>query len=236
MSAGAPMTRSQRSYYFVRHGLPLSEDASFGLSGFERDMLGEVDASLSITGREQAARVVGFVRDAGAELIISSTRRRARETAQVIATGSGLPLGEAFAELDEIAPGRLPLGRPPLLRLLLSRRWPRALRRRVGHALRGALSLLYIVQWRRGRTTEGDEIDAARRRVQQLLARLDAMPERRIVVVGHAYWILLMALEAVAGGPRNLLRLGWVDNCSVTRVDSDGAGGYQLVYFARRAG
>jgi broad specificity phosphatase PhoE len=60
-------------------------------------------------------------------------------------------------------------------------------------------------------------------RIRGVLAKLDAMPDTRVAIVTHGYWILLMSL-IVPGR----LRLRFLTNCAVTRVDADGLGGYRL--------
>ena len=78
-----------------------------------------------------------------------------------------------------------------------------------------------------GGVRAGWDLRAVEDRVYGVLARLDELPEDRLVVTGHGYWILLCSL--FAGGAA---RYRWIDNCSVTRIDADGAGRYRVVTFA----
>ena len=72
-------------------------------------------------------------------------------------------------------------------------------------------------------------------RIERCLARLGAMPEPRVAVVGHGYWIFYMVLCCVPRGPRHLYEVRpWVDNCSVTTLVRSGIGRFRLAGFARR--
>lgn len=85
------------------------------------------EAALSARGRAQAARLGARLRDAGIVRLVSSDYRRARETAEAVATATGLPLelepllrerdygavrGRAYADLDTdiFAPDYAPPG------------------------------------------------------------------------------------------------------------------------------
>jgi len=75
--------------YIIRHGRP------------ERQVLGDgaaADPGLSDTGREQARRTAEYLRSEGIDHIVSSTMRRAIETAAPLAEA----LGHTVEELDDI--------------------------------------------------------------------------------------------------------------------------------------
>ena len=78
-----------------------------------------------------------------------------------------------------------------------------------------------------GRGSPGWSSRLARERGDVGDERLDALREPRVAVVGHGFWILLAAL--LVGGQ---VPFRFIANCSVTRVDADGAGRYRLVSFA----
>lgn len=199
---------SERTYLFVRHAEALHQSRAPLPSSYVPGS----DWPLTERGERQARAVAPSIRAARVERIVSSELLRARQTAAIVADAIGVAAGEAWGELDEIA--------PRVLRTSTVRRpeW-----------LDGILGAWRVRRHGRGRDGSR-EIAAVEERVRGVLARLDAMPERRIAIVGHGYWILLMAL--IVPGP---FRLRFIDNCSVTRVDADGSGEHRLIEFARRA-
>lgn len=64
-------------------------------------MQGRADIPLDDTGREQAHLAVAEFADAGWGAIVSSPLARARETAQILADGIGIELGEADDDFME---------------------------------------------------------------------------------------------------------------------------------------
>ena len=201
----------KRSYYFVRHGQAVYQERGFDRTAYPK----ETDWPLSSTGVTQAHRVAPLVLRFGIERVVSSRLERARHTASVIAARGQLPHEHLWAGLNEVHPTTLRAGRPEATlhnwSWLDGYRAARAVRRSV--AGRGP--------------TPGWDIRGVEDRVFGILARLDELPESRLVVTGHGYWILLCSL--FLGGE---LRYRWIDNCSVTRVDADGSGRYRVVSFA----
>jgi len=78
---------------FIRHGQ----------TDWNRDGLlqGSSDIPLNDTGREQARDAFTTLRSMPWDAVVSSPLRRARETAQIIADGLGIPLGAAYPGLIE---------------------------------------------------------------------------------------------------------------------------------------
>ncbi|QEO10594.1 histidine phosphatase family protein [Protaetiibacter larvae] len=78
---------------FIRHGQ----------TDWNRDgrLQGSSDVPLNETGREQARAAERMLTDWPWDAVVSSPLSRARETAQIIADGLGLPLGPAYPELVE---------------------------------------------------------------------------------------------------------------------------------------
>ena len=139
---------------------------------------------------------------------------RSRQTAGHIAREGRLPYDHAWPELDELRPRALRASRP---------RWRRP------DWLEGWAMARSMRRHARGEPVAGWPIAEVDERVRAVLTRLDALDEPRVAIVGHGFWILMVAV--MLGGPRPLR---WIHNCSVTRVDADGAGGYRLVSFAQR--
>ncbi len=198
---------SARTYYFLRHAEAVHQSRSGPPAGHPPG----ADWPLTARGERQAREAAAWARRAGVERVVSSSLLRARQTAEILAGALGLEASDAWPELDEIAPRVLRTGRSTRPEWL--------------EGIAGALRV------RRDIRGGGDvpAIRAVEERVREVLARLDAMPEPRIAIVGHGYWILLMAL-IVPGR----FRLRFITNCSVTRVDADGHGHHRLIHFARR--
>lgn len=199
-------TDAARTYLFVRHAEAVHQARAFEPGA--RALGG--DWPLTTRGGAQADAAGVRLAQAGIERVVSSTLRRARETAERIARTARVPYEHAWPELDEIPPRTLrpvPADRPEWLEGILGA-WHV---RRHARGVRGPLELARV-----------------ERRVAEVLARLDAMDEARIAVVSHGYFILLLAL-LVPGG----FRLRWLGNCSITRVDATAPGRHRLVSFAR---
>ena len=224
---------SGRSYYFIRHALPLNDAGSFHLSAFDRDVAGEMDESLSEEGKGQAVAAAAALRSLRLQRIVSSTLRRAGETAGILSAETGIPHDRRYARLIEVRLGSYPPAVHPAVRAMVSRRWPPGLRSRLAHGVSRGLTLLYFAQWYRGKTSGGESLAEIYGNVDAMLRALDGLPEERIAVVGHSGWIAFLATRILGGSLLHLLRLSPVANCSFTRVDSDGRGAYRLRYFAR---
>ncbi len=224
-----------RQYYFIRHALPVNDAGSFHISVFDRDMMGEVDEGLSEKGKRQAAVLTPMIQESGAERLVSSTRKRAIETAEIISEGSGLHYQGRLPSLVEINLGSYPVNKNLLFRFMMSTAWPRFMRGALDRIMADGLTFHYFIQWQRGKTQGADTITAINERIDDGLKVLDSLPQERIAVVGHAGWITFMAIRIRAESMLRLARIFRVGNCSVTRVDADGTGGYRLRYFAKNA-
>jgi broad specificity phosphatase PhoE len=222
----------QRQYYFVRHAMPINDAGSFHLSAFDNDMQGRQDESLSEKGIRQAAALKDTIWRLNIQEIVSSTMKRAVETAAVISQETGIVYNHQFTRLVEVAPGSYPIKRLSWMRFLLSKRWPDKLRRKFGVGLYYFLASYYLIQWRRGKTQGGDSLSEIHQKIDEILRILDSYATDRILIVGHGYWIFLLGMRVLGGSRWNVFRLSWVvDYCSITRIDSNGQGNYQLRYF-----
>lgn len=222
----------KREYYFIRHGIPLNDVGSFHLSVFDKDMQGEMDEPLSEKGIEQAAALKDILLQLGIQRIVSSTLKRAAQTASVIADETGIPYDRRFKRLAEVNLGGYPIKKTAPIRMLFSKWWPRAIRKLIDRGVISAATVFYFLQWHLGNTIGGESLDEINRKVEEMLCELDAFPEHRIAVVCHAGWISFLAVKIMGGSLWNFLKLSRVGNCSITRVDSTGKGEYKLQFFA----
>src|SRR5688572_1649981 len=94
--------RSMHEYLFFRHAEP--ENQAPGFTGrVIRDEAGRADHPLSQRGRTQAERAARVARELGAEMVLSSTLLRAKETAAIIARELSLST-EQDPDLSEVNP------------------------------------------------------------------------------------------------------------------------------------
>lgn len=201
----------RRSYFFVRHGQAIYQERGFDRSRYPP----ELDWPLSSLGEAQAHALAPRLYPLGVERVVSSKLARARRTAEILSTWGGAPYDHTWGALNEIHPTRLREGMADVEQTRWS--WMDGWRaaRVVGREVR------------EGRGSPGWDSRLARERIDVVLGRLDALREARIAVVGHGFWILLAALLA-----RGQVPFRFIANCSVTRIDADGAGRYRLVSFA----
>lgn len=198
---------SARTYLFVRHAEATHQSPSRGPG---RHFLAfdpaSADWPLTTRGEHQARALGAALRSARVSRLVSSTMLRARQTTDLVTGATGLPWDDAWPDLDEISP-------ETLRRSAASRQRP--------EWLEGVLAAWRVRTYgrhedRSARQPVAPEILAVERRVRGVLARLDALDEPRVAVVGHGYWILLMALLLPGR-----FRLRPIANCSITRVDVD---------------
>lgn len=198
-----------RRYDFVRHAQAVYQRITFRAAAFPRG----TDWPLSAGGERQARALGPLLAARGVERIVSSDLLRAKQTAELAAEASGLPYDDRWAELNEISPRRL--------RRVEARRRPQW--------LEGIVGAWHMRQHVRGIASVSRDVESVEVRIREVLARLDALPEEHVAVVSHGYFILLMAL-VVPGR----VRLRPIANCSVTSIEADGHGRYEITSFAAR--
>ncbi len=196
-----------RSYFFVRHGRAVYQERGFDHRSYP---LG-TDWPLAPMGHEQAKAVRAPLLTRGVERVVSSALERAKQTAGHIAEQT-VPYEHRWPALNELQPKKLRRSRDRRPEWVDGVGMARAMRR-----------------FSQGRPTGEWDIDGVASRVDDVLRRLDRMPEPRLAVVCHGFWIWMLAVRL--GGPP---RLRWIQNTSVTRVDADGRGRHRLVSFAVR--
>ncbi|MFO7559787.1 MAG: histidine phosphatase family protein [Desulfobacterales bacterium] len=224
----------QRTYYFIRHAVPINDAGLFSISSFEKDMLEGTDLPLSDIGKKQARDVAETIRHLSIQHLVSSTLKRAVETAEIIAERTGIPYREKFEELVEFSMGAVSHRQFDFFKLFIKADFPKQTKRFVSAAMYQFMSIYYLFQWYRGKTRGGDAMKTIYQKTSLILKKLDDFPETHIAVVGHGYWIFFLALNVLGGSRRNISRLSFVKNCSITRIDSDGLGRYRLIFFAKK--
>ncbi len=224
---------NKKEYYFIRHALPLNDVGSFHLSVFDKDAMGEIDEPLSNKGMQQASSLKKTIKQLNIQCIVSSTMKRAKETAKIISSETGITYDHQFEKLVEVAIGHYPVKHNMLIQVLLSKRWPRQIRKLLDWVLSSGLPFYYFWQWRCGRTIGGESSSDIYQRINEMLQILDSFSEERIVIVGHSGWISFLCTKILGESLWNFLKYSWVDNCSITRIDSNGNGTYQLQFFSK---
>jgi len=222
-----------RTYYFIRHAVPINDAGLFNISSFEADMLEGTDLSLSDIGKKQAREVSETVRNLSVQYMVSSTLKRAVETAEIVAERTGIIYKERFEELVELSMGAVHHRKFDFFKLFIKADFPKKTKMFFSAAMYQFMSIYYLLQWYRGKARGGDTLQNIYQKTNSILKRLDDFPETRIAVVGHGYWIFFLALNVLGGSGRHIPKLSFVKNCSITRIDSDGSGKYRLIYFAK---
>ncbi|TXK17017.1 histidine phosphatase family protein [Homoserinibacter sp. GY 40078] len=159
---------------FIRHGQ----------TDWNRDALlqGSSDIPLNDTGREQAREVEQMLEEWTWDAVVSSPLARARETAQIVADGLGLPLGPAYDELVERDYG----------------------------ALEGTSSAAAMERWPDRDYPGAEPLDAVVDRCLQGLAHIDRdYPGGNVVVVCHGT-ILKYTIIRLTGYPVDVIGNGTV--------------------------
>ena len=195
-----------RTYFFARHGEAIVQRAMLRAETCPEG----TDWPLSAAGEAQARDLGRAFARAGCERIVSSTLTRARRTAELASAESGIPYAGEWAELDEISARSL---------------WSRRRAPEWWAGIRGAWQVRCCA--RGAPFDETGDAAAIERRIRAVLARLDAMAERRIAVVSHGYLIFLVSVVVPGAVPMRPMRNG-----SITRVLADGRGSYRLAAFA----
>lgn len=214
------MVRCPREYLFFRHAEAENQDPNFAATSIVRDDAGRADYQLSARGVTQATQAGRTVKGWGAELVLASSLRRARQTGGILALEAGLPEPELCPDLDEINPGRDSLGQ-----LCLSSR--------KSAIVSSTLVAAYLFDRRVAARRRGESASEVLERIERVLSKLLRSPARRIVLVGHGYWIATMALMVAPSLLRALGKARWVQHVSSTRVVAGAAGELRLTDFAR---
>lgn len=150
---------------FIRHGQ----------TDWNRDGLlqGSTDIPLNDTGRDQARDAIMTLRSLPWDAVVSSPLRRARETAQIVADGLGIRLGDAYPELVERDYG----------------------------TLEGTPSATAIERWPDRGYPGAERLDSVATRGVSALERIAAdLPGAAVVVVCHGT-IIRYTLARLAGRP-----------------------------------
>lgn len=148
----------------------------------EERIQGSSDIPLNDTGREQARDAERMLAAWSWDAVVSSPLARARETAQIVADGLGLPLGPAYPELAERDYGP----------------WE------------GASSTEIMARWPARDYPDAETLDAVVERCLRGLARIDAdYPDRNVVVVCHGT-IMKYTLIRLTGYPVGIVENGTV--------------------------
>lgn len=221
-----------QSYYFIRHATPENDAERFNMIQFERDMQGKSDFPLSQKGILQAEAIEETIKSLGLDVIMSSNLKRSIETAQLICTQTGIPYGEEIPELKELTMGTYSKMEKSLFNLLISILNPIKHTKIYSDMLYEFMSTYFLYKWFRGKTTGGDTLTDIQEKIDLTLKKLDQLPGNKIGIVGHGYWIFFMAMNLMGMKRRNILKLSFINNCSLTRVDLDNSGRHQLKYFA----
>jgi broad specificity phosphatase PhoE len=166
----------------------------------ERRFQGHADPPLNDAGREQARALAAELADAKLDAIYTSDLARARETADIVAAGTGVPI-HALAELREIDVGEW----QGLTWPEIEERFPEGVARwhEDGHG------------WSGGETYQ----ELEQRVVRALRSIADQHPGSRLLVIGHGGTVRVVRAfverRSVAESRRASRPIG---NCEVFRI------------------
>lgn len=221
-----------KEFYFIRHAVPINDSSGFDLHQFNLDQLGQQDHSLSEIGKQQALSLTQKLKALNIEVIIASEKKRAYETAEIVSRETSIPFIKKYKELNEFAPGGLDLSTNLLLKFLLFEGWPDVLRVNIDNLLYQGLSFYYMLQWKLGKTSQGDNLTELYQNIDRVIREYLKQPYQKIAIISHGYQILLLGLKLATSHPADLRKIKWVSNVSITRIDVDDKSNKKLVYFA----
>jgi len=196
-------------------------------------MLEGTDLSLSDAGKHQALELAETIRNLNVQALVSSTLKRTVETAEIISKKTGIPYREKFEDLVELSMGAASRRQFGFFKRIIQSTLSKKAKMLLSTAMYQFMSTYYLLQWYRGKTRGGDTLPHIYEKTNSILKRLDNLPETSVAVIGHGYWIFFLALHVLGGSGRNISKLSFVKNGSITRIDSDGSGRYRLAYFAK---
>ena len=208
-----------KDYLFFRHAEAKNQDPSFS-EEMVRDAAGRTDYPLSGRGREQAARAAKRARSFGAELVISSDLRRARETAEIIAREAGLSAPGVDPDLAEVNPGSSSLGSLSFASRSLA-------------TVSLTLVAGYLFDRRVAARRDGESAIDLLSRIERAFDRLAKLEASRVAVVGHGYWIFTAAMLVTPSIVARLARARTVGHCSATRILREESGALRVIALGR---
>lgn len=220
-----------RRYCFIRHAQAQTGPVTHDFALFRADMLARLDPPLTIAGIDQARRLGLVLQQQGVQAIIPSPMIRSRQTACHAAEAGGIALSPCLETLREVAVGTAFEHFDPWVARLSGAPLGPVLQRGIGDGLYNLASLWCLVRWLQGRTRDGEALDQVNRRIAATLAHLDNLPQSRIAVIGHAFWLFCLARRLA---PPLVRRIGWFHHVCLTSVAADGRGHYQLMDLARQ--
>jgi broad specificity phosphatase PhoE len=224
-----------KTYYFIRHGASESDVGNTLVRDCHDEMHTRIDWPLSQRGRRQAVQVGKKLRELDVEIVLSSTLSRTVETAEIAARESGRPYAGGWEPLNEVIMGRMPGSSGHPAQAAAERETPnRQVTRPFWPLIYRSMAIAYLLMWTLGKTKGGETRGQVHGRIDEVFRRLQTLPQERIALVGHGYWILFLARFLRQPGKTRLPLIpagGWVANGSFTKVCQSG-GNRKLEYFS----
>lgn len=164
--------KADKTVYFVRHG---QSEANLGNFSY-----GDHDSPLSTLGRDQAERIAERCKKIEIDVIIASTMRRARETAEKIATATGKPFETSELFIERRMPTSIEQSRGEL----------------GGKAFETWKDTMYVED---ARFEDGENFQDIKSRAGSVLAYLEKRKEERVIVVAHGFLLRMILARLLFG-------------------------------------
>jgi len=229
--------------FLIRHGeMEFEKDSERDIALVNAYATGTKEGPLTPKGVEQARLVAGWFEERKVDALYSSAFIRTRQTAEETSRAKKMPV-TVIKDFGELNVGRLDPDNNRIQSVVLKSVWelyqvlPRLLGEKLTGRLLGYFFIVYFFRsWHTGKTLEGESVDGALKRIEQVFKELEARhgsPDS-VVVFTHGYFIHLLVNHILDpwGTPLRLMKNPYIQNGSITHLNRSGTGSWQVRSYA----
>lgn len=229
--------------FLIRHGeMEFEKDAEMDLELVNAYAMGTKEGPLTPKGVNQARLAAGFLAPEKVHALYSSEFIRAKQTAEETSKITGIPV-TVLKDIGELNVGRLIPDRNPVQAGVLRGIWnlhralPYVLGKTMTKRVLGYFFILYYFRnWYAGKTVEGESVDEAIKRIQNVFEEMTERhgPREKVAVFTHGYFIHLLVNHILdpRGAPLRMVGTPYIQNGSVTHLSRTGGGRWKVKAYA----